>query len=408
MDKVLALISAERLRDALVRLWVVADERVANDRALNAWESGLIPATHDRLRKQFLKLFAEGKSIGPLPAKQDPLALIVALDEHLAHFTPVHRVPRLDHEIDNARYWLVRHFASRRPNARVAGQHGNKSHWFRYHSVIPAEYATRGLRLKVQVREAPATTEARLKVLVAADAIRVFVGHFTDAARLTSEENAGGKKFFTGLTDEGARWTEIERQLDRAVERHADLIVFPELTVLPVHRERIHAWLRQRLDAGEPGPTLIVAGSFHERDKGRRVNRAELAGASGLILTHDKIRPFGKAEGVAENITTGGSIQIAMTSLGLVTIPICKDFNDAAGVDWQLLGPDWCLVPSMGDETSMRAHEGQAQRLGKLHFGTYSVVANQEAAGEPRPGLIFSKACEHVPRGGTVIELKLT
>lgn len=409
MNQVIALIRDGDLRAALVRLWVLSMQRTADNGSVELiqWENARADSEFDAHCKQFCSLLEEGKSVGPILAKAHPLALIRALDEHLALSVPARRPPRLEYEVNGERYWLVRVPALRRSAARAAGQAGNRSSWFRHHAVVPASIQAHGLNLKTRVKQIDAATNARLQILVTERRMRVYVGHFTDGIAIQWETNAGGKGFASGLDDEPMRQTSISAHLQRAAAERADLVIFPELTITPAQRQAVHRWQRDLLDSGNGAPVLVIAGSFHERDQTRQVNRAELIGASGLLLTHEKIRPFGKSQGFAENIASGGTIELAASVLGLIAIPICKDFNDVAGVSWLDIGPDWCLVPSMGGQSSLNAHRAKARELGEIAFGTYSIIANQEVNGTPLAGLVYAKKCETLPGGGSLIELEL-
>ena len=80
------------------------------------------------------------------------------------------------------------------------------------------------------------------------------------------------------------------------------------------------------------------------------------------------------------------------TPLGLVGVAICKDFSDKGSslvrTLWESLSPDWLLVPSMGDEETLRLHEPCAKERAKLH-GIRSAVANQQAFdAEAKPGFV--------------------
>ena len=407
MDKALDDISNGRLRDALVRLWVIAAWRTDDDFNLNAWERDTIEARFDRLYKNFRKLLNEGKSIGPAQARQEPLALVRALDDHIALDTPALSLKRVEHEVDSVKYWLVRLHAVRRTKAPYARQANNRAAWFICHAVIPANIESRGVSLLVRVRHADALTNERLRSCADEQSVRVYVAHFTDKVGIIWLANGTRKKFAKALTDEPARMVAINAHLESAAKADAHIVVFPELTVTPDQRAAVHRWQRNRFDDGNSGPILMLAGSFHERDSQRHINRAELSGLGVTLLTHIKIRPFGNARGIAEDIASGNTIQMLSTVLGLIAIPICKDFNDVAGVDWFQIGPDWCLVPSMGDDKSLHAHQAQAETLGKVAFSTISAIANQELESAPFPGFVY--AGEHMPTatGGALVTVKI-
>ena len=385
MKQVIELIRDGALRDALVRLWVLAGRHENGDRNQNAWERNTVKVRFDQLAAQFGSLLTHGKSIGPVHAAQEPLALIRVLDSFLAD---EQRAPRklsvIPHRVDGADYWLVRHPLARRNHASMAGQAGpNRQAWFRHHAVIPKSLGGPDASISIAIGEPDSATSMALEKLLSLDSVRIFVAHFVDGVRLDMQKSVADKLFAIGLTQPDIRRASILDMLDRAQASGAHIVVFPELTVIPAHRQLIAEWrLTAQQSAG--APILIVTGSFHEEVKGRRVNRAELLGLSKPLMTHEKIRPFGKAEGFAEDIASGGKLTLLSTPLGLIAMPICKDYNDVAGgPDWTRIEPDWCLVPSMGDASNVRAHARRAESLWQVVCRAVSAVANQEFDGQP-------------------------
>jgi hypothetical protein len=71
------------------------------------------------------------------------------------------------------------------------------------------------------------------------------------------------------------------------------------------------------------------------------------------------------------------------TPIGLVAIPICRDFCDEGETFnrlWDELGIEWILVPAFGEKTSISAHERRAKAVLRAQ-GTVSAVANQHPKG---------------------------
>lgn len=409
MERVLELIREHDLRDALVRLWVLASRHNGDDRVLNAWERNKDEIRYQLLATQFRKLLRQGKPIGPIHAEQEPLALITALDGFLAEEQRISRkVGEIPYQVDGREYWLVRHPLARRSSASMALQANNSSAWFGSHSVIPRLLGDPEAPISIQIAEPDSVTAQALEKILVQDSLRIFVAHFIDGVRLDMQTNAAGKCFALGLSAPDVRSSSILATLDRALTVGAHVVVFPELTVTQEHRKLIARW-RIGTRGSTNAPILILSGSFHEEVAGRRVNRAELTGLSGRLMTHEKIRPFGAADGIAEDIASGGTLTLLSTPIGLVAIPICKDFNDVAGApDWTRIQPDWCLVPSMGDERNVRAHVRQAEKLWQVVCRAVSAVANQEFDGQPaQSGFGRTETLVEIAAGGYYFDAPL-
>lgn len=402
METVLELIREQALRDALVRLWVLASRRNDDDLVLNAWERNKDESRFQGLAKQLRKLLQQGKPIGRIHAEQEPLALITALDKFLADDQRAARkFSSIPFEVDGREYWLVRHPLARRNSASMASQANNPNAWFQNHSVIPRLLGDPEAPISIMIAQPDSVTAQALEKILVQDSLRIYVAHFVDGVRLAMQTTAAGKCFALGLSAPDVRGASIRATLDRALTDGAHVVVFPELTVTQEHRKLIDQW-RMGTRESANAPILILSGSFHEEVAGRRVNRAELLGLSGRLMTHEKIRPFGAADGMAEDIASGGTLTLLSTPIGLVAIPICKDFNDVAGApDWTRIQPDWCLVPSMGNERNVHAHVRQAQRLWQVVCRTVSAVANQEFDGEPvKSGFGFTDTLVEIAAGG--------
>ena len=108
-------------------------------------------------------------------------------------------------------------------------------------------------------------------------------------------------------------------------------------------------------------------------------NTAPLFDATGkVVFTHQKLRLFGKGR-VAENVSVGKTVHVLVTPVGCLTVLICKDFMDTDASVANLLQQvlvDWVLVPSFGDERTIKGHKARARHLAKIVSGTNSAVAN--------------------------------
>lgn len=410
MEKVIADIRGNKLGRALVRLWVMAGIYANRNLTLNLWEHKAGKVQRESRSKALRQDLKNGNAISLDQANQDPLALVRALDSFLADEMRVDRpLSRVPHVIDSAEYWLVRHPLARRRNASQVDQPNNRAAWFRAHSVIPAQVGEAHAPLLVTVLEPDLATANALDAILAAASIRIFVAHFDDGVCLQGVSNQAEKRFFTGFDEPATRSQSIHATLERAHRENADVVVFPELTVTPEQRDEIAIWQRGAKKTGS-SPTLIVSGSFHEQIEGRKVNRAELLGLSMPLLVHEKIRPFGHAEGFAEDFENGNRLELLATSIGLIAMPICKDFNDIVdGLPWPRIAPDWCLVPSMGDEGNVNAHAKRAKELWDVFARTVSAVANQELdqAKTKAPGFCHDAARTNIAPGGACIEIQL-
>ena len=107
------------------------------------------------------------------------------------------------------------------------------------------------------------------------------------------------------------------------------------------------------------------------------------------LLTHRKLRIFGGFESGAEHVDVGETLHVLVTPIGCIAVLICKDFIDAHASVESLLTEvpvDWVLVPSFGDEKTIRAHKDRAKALAMVKTGTNSVVAQTLNTAVPRSG----------------------
>ncbi len=175
------------------------------------------------------------------------------------------------------------------------------------------------------------------------------------------------------------RWLSVLKTFRYAQEAAADVIVLPELAICPEIRLRISDWLNEH----QHPFWMTLPGSFHQELDGAIFNYAELFSRSGkTMLSHHKLTKAGDAD-QPEGIITGRKIDLLITPIGLLGIPICLDFcqeRPPFSQFWEQICPDWLLVPAFGDERSVDAHARRAATLQRIH-GTVCTVANQHPKG---------------------------
>jgi hypothetical protein len=106
---------------------------------------------------------------------------------------------------------------------------------------------------------------------------------------------------------------------------------------------------------------------------------------------------------------------VLATAIGTFAIPICKDFLDdhpKVAALFTEVPVDWILVPSYGDETTVRLHTERARKVARFSPGATTVVANQRNVevkdGAPCPGFAFLPLAdrpEEVGAAGGQVEL---
>lgn len=379
MKRVEQLLQKHDYRQALVRLWVLGSEGPR----LNDWERN---RGNDRIFaariSQFRTELEHPESISAQRIEAAPLALIRALDEHVAggDVGTYNRASRggretLARQENGMGYWLVPVVLATRRLAKLNKQVGNLGAWFHRHVVLPCTSA-HGLRVTFSLSQS-AVDDALARLWEQEHpAIKVWIGHFNDVAEVKWAHNQIGNLRMTRVEPQEVRNASLLATLKTAADAGAHIVVFPEFTLDLDQRRFLIKHLR---DNSIPSLVLLVAGSFHEPVGDKVFNTAPLYSAAGrTVFTHRKLRLYGDLNKGAEDVSVGDSIHILATPVGCLTVLICKDFMDAHATVESLLTEvpvDWALVPSFGDESTIRAHKARAKALAVVRVGTHTVVA---------------------------------
>jgi len=218
----------------------------------------------------------------------------------------------------------------------------------------------------------------------------------------------------------------LARQVSEARTASTDVLVWPELTMPNGRLECLRAALAGSPLLGRRIP-IVVAGSWHvwtaadmlvnpssgqQADAADRAVRpqddAALVGGStaGIepatmayvnrstvmlgdgerLLSCDKRRPF-PYKGRTEDIRPGNTLPVIVMEDRLIGVAICRDnCDDNATECYRHLPLDLIVVPSMGAESTVEAHERHAKAQ-RSRQGTVTLVVQQRLAihGEPRP-----------------------
>lgn len=385
---------------ALVCLWVLA----AEVGRLNQWEQREDEQSVEQARAAFDDALAIECGIALEEIAKHPLALIRALDDHLAALGLLSsRVVRTSsefaHEVSGRCYWLVAVPLQARRCASTTMQAGRHSRWFHHHAVLPC---TTAYGLDVGLQRSRSLLDARLWDLgVKVDAqLRVWIAHFCDGADVTWDQTQSPVRHWRsrGIEPHRGRGESIAETLRRSAAVGAHVVIFPEFTVDLQHRHAVERFLRRQ--GGDAScPALVVAGSFHGpghgEDAGNVYNHAPVYACGGRrLFTHCKLRLFGDAASGAEYAQAGRRLEVLVTPIGCMTVLICKDFIDDEPSVCGLLKEvpvDWVWVPSYGNPTTLRLHKQKASQLARVTPGTSVAVAQtrnsaMEVTGPELPG----------------------
>lgn len=385
------------LRHALVHLWVDA-----TGPRLNAWEQAENEQTITPHQQRLLADLEHERPISAADIERHPLALIRALDEHLAAETRdsasvISPSDATGYRVHAHDYWLVPVSLVARGKARTATQAQRRCRWFKHHAVLP-QITPHGV--KVRLHAARSTLDDRLVQLrLQRQELGVWIAHFRDGAdvRWTQEFSPVGNWRATHVAPHETRVESLQSTLASARECTAQALVFPEFAIDLRQREVVRHCLRQ--SESEPnGPLLLVAGSFHapaDPHTQTVYNEAPVYGPGGrLLFAHRKLRLFGEAEGGTEHAAVGDEFHVLLTPIGCMAVLICKDFIDDEASVCSLLKEvpiDWVWVPSFGNATTLKLHQARARALACVTPGTSVAVAQTknslaESKGNDLPG----------------------
>lgn len=383
MEQAIEYIVENKLHEAMLSCWHLLDldtnfpffqaqERAALDK------NSPYMAQRKLIRKALLE--NDPMRIRNLP-RQYPLAFLEVLDEYLflrfeysARFSPPTKIM-----FKGEAYTFHRRVSRISTKTTHGSQTGHLQSWLRHFWIIPAQISGFEIRFR-SVGDGFSILADWLKD----EGIKIHVGSFPDDVEPLWLSNDTTKWSARKLVDPDKRWLSIIEVLKQAIAARADVVVFPELSICPILRERIRDWLLERRDYH---PFLmLLPGSFHEEEDGRTFNIAELFNRSGKsLLRHRKMTRYGTQER-QEAIETGNCIELLDTHIGLIGIPICLDFCQEGrpfSYLWEKIGVEWLLVPAFGDEKSISAHLRRAKELFRMH-GTVSVIANQHPRGKDK------------------------
>ncbi len=151
-----------------------------------------------------------------------------------------------------------------------------------------------------------------------------------------------------------------------AGDESVDVLVFPELTMPPERLDELVELLRQKpWHTGGPlrAPALVVGGSWHRKTEGgKHVNLAPVLRSNGEIIGwHSKNMPFRRRASV-EDIKPSNQILVVATPTLTAAIATCLDFcQETESNVYADLDVDLVLIPSMGQQTTLESHDGQAR-----------------------------------------------
>ena len=415
MHRVAQLVGQGEYRQALVRLWVLAGQHPTGTSTLNIWELNRNKKAFEDDVNGFRRRLLNEVSVSAAEIGASPLAFVSAIDEVLATLQtsmPFHPMP---FEEEGVEYWLTR--AELAPSQRVpfARQMSNREAWFKWHSITPTQ-TSHGIA--VQITAASGRVAEHLAALARGKTVQLrgWVGHFEDDARVQFDQSAADKLWFRELQPVSARLASIQTTFEHAATTGCHVVVLPECTVDLAGRAAARDWIVQH---PEHPFLLVVAGTFHEHLPDGRFSTAELWNhMAEPLLVHRKLRPFGSADGMGEDINQGNRLTVLSTPIGSVAVLICKDFLDqhpAVSTLLQEVHVEWALVPSYGAESTVAAHEARAIQLAKVGPGTSCMVANQRNVewepGSPLPGFAVcsqSPTVQRVEKHGGIVHFEVS
>ena len=376
---IVQLIADGKLHEALVHLF--HGFRSDHPAFLDAEKSALDNRDeYDRFKEMFDTLLFENARLKiENRTVENPLAVMEVLDRYLFEkYSRKGNPPPVSRTVEGQKYYIRRRVLGYRNPPPHHRQTGHLQSWLTYHWLIPASFAGYDLIIKpAPQRHLP------VQRFSGKQTVRVYFSGFPDEVEPAWENPVPNSVVAYGLKDTKTRKQSIIVKLEDAWHKEADIVVFPELTICPELRRFISEWLHSKKQVPF---SMILAGSFHEKQHGKIYNYAELTSRTGKrLIEHRKLKASGD-KSFREGIDFGNRIELLDTPIGLVGIPICLDFceeGEPFGRLWSALGPEWLLVPAFGDEKNIHAHKRRAQALSIAH-GTVCAIANQNPGGQDK------------------------
>lgn len=390
MKRVHALVWDANYGQALVRLWILAGERIGGTLALNEWERGRDEGAFKTRVTSFVEALERENPPALVEMQSEPLAFVQALDRFYALLQSTKPFVQLPYSEDDKDYWLVPVELSARQTVPLARQTGNPEAWFIWHAIIPVR-TSHNLNVSVTTARAQLADAFRNVDVEQGVAMPIWIGHLHDGCRIKLEPSGVDRFKAVSVGPAEARTKSIRTSLQNAASAGALLLVLPELTVDIEARTTVAVWLQEH---PEHPFEMVIAGSFHEQTVDGWYNTAELWNRHAeVVIKHRKIRLFGDADGIAEDVQTGDGVSVLVTPAGTFTLLICKDFLDehqSVATLLQEVPVDWVIVPSYGNETTVARLKARADIVARVSPGASCAVANQrnieEKNGTPLPG----------------------
>lgn len=288
-------------------------------------------------------------------------------------------------------YWVV---PCRHRNHSKRGQMFRRRA-LRYHHVIPSHLDGFECVLNIHTDLASSTAPDR----------HMLGGGIFPEFNLASEILADGKFIATGAECEN-QCTLIDHQLDSARQADCSLVIWPELTMPPEALSAVSESLgNKHLRSGLPA--VVVAGSWHNDEDGKRFNRCSIMDRRGSpLFTQDKGLSFfeRKETSPEEAIDDTKTINLLVTERDVIGIFICLDYCHSERLEFlKGLGLSLAIVPSMGGNSTMFAHQQNAKELARA-TDLETIVVQQVLASEcdkvGGSGFVWahsSRAREHEP-----------
>jgi hypothetical protein len=180
----------------------------------------------------------------------------------------------------------------------------------------------------------------------------------------------------------------LAKQIDVATAENCSALMWPELAITSASLATIAATIARHADALATTPSLTIGGSWHynkpQAGPDAVVNRCIVLDGRGKVLAmHDKFYPFlhesrnpAGSFGV-EAITPGTVLPVLVMGDICAAIGICLDFcHLGQPIPYLELNVDLMLVPSLGQQSTIDSHIGNARTM-QSRFGTQSFIVQQ-------------------------------